>query len=412
MTHTMLSTLVNQIMKNQFDIISISHYFYPRVGGLENMAYNLLKYMGAHSLRALAIYGNDHNRKFYADGITHKSFNCIKLINGTYPIFGIRFTWYVLRALWNNPQAVVLIHDRHLTSSLISAIICWVLRREYIVISHTTNSSFFKSKIFQAIGYTLENTAFKWVLQQAKVIVAVSGANRDFLVKNFGIKTQKITVIYNGFNTSTLNKFVLGKKEKTVVFAARMIPVKDPETTASAFLALADKYPDWKFMFAGGECLLSDRELPQNLEYKPKLLPQLELFEILNSSAIYVNSSIQEGLPIGVLEAAALGNIPVLSDAPSNVEVAKCLQVTDYNFARQDVFGLVWALEKAIVNFNADQELAQKLSRRAYAQFTNEQNFSSYLNLINKYRLINIDRVNKIEAQQAVNLALNYKRLG
>ena len=47
--------------KRKYEIISISHYFPPRVGGVEVMAKNLLKGLSGKNLKCLAIYSSKHS---------------------------------------------------------------------------------------------------------------------------------------------------------------------------------------------------------------------------------------------------------------------------------------------------------------------------------------------------------------
>src|SRR5690606_20009077 len=115
--------------------------------------------------------------------------------NNTYPILGIRFAIYILRLIKKNPNAIVLIYDRHLTSSFISSLVCKLLRHKYILVAQTTTSNYFNQKIFELIANTLDKTIFKWVLNGAERIVSVSESNKTFLIKNFHSKPEKITVI-------------------------------------------------------------------------------------------------------------------------------------------------------------------------------------------------------------------------
>src|SRR5690606_37379709 len=116
------------------DIISISHFFYPRVGGLEKMAYLVLKHLSDRGYSCISIYSNGSNNTYKSEGFTWKSFKTWNVIRGTYPIFGIRFISYVFKTIRKNPNAVVLIHDRHLLSSVVAAAICRILGRDYILI--------------------------------------------------------------------------------------------------------------------------------------------------------------------------------------------------------------------------------------------------------------------------------------
>lgn len=393
--------------ENQYNLISVSHFFYPRVGGLENMAYTVVKYLSQKGFKSIAIYGNDRNLKNRADGFDWVSFRCLKIFNKTYPIFGLKFFSFVFKTIKNNPKAVVLIYDRHLTSSIITATICKILRHPYVLVAQTTTSNYFKSKFLEAIANGLDKFVFKKVLSGAETIISVSDANKEFLVENFNIDELKIDVIYNVFNEDNIKEFEIKQKQKIVVFATKFIPVKDPNTTAKAFLNLAEKFPSWKFVYAGkGETILQDFEnIPSNIDFIPRFLPQVDLFHLLSKSSIYVNSSLNEGLSLGVIEAASLGNLTVLSDAPSNLEVASTLGLKRFSFERTNVLDLQQKLEKAILRIEEDNssEFLYKISQKAFSKFSSKKILNKYYKLTKSLDL----RYNKIENDHDNNLNLN-----
>lgn len=370
------------------------------------MAYGLVKNLSDKGFKSIAIFGNDRNLKsFESDGFTWKSFNTMKLFKGTYPILGIRFFLYTFKTIKNNPDAVILIHDRHLTSSIIGSLICRFLNREYIVISHTTISNYFQNKFFEILSVLFEKLVSQKVLVNASHIICVSKSNQEYIVQNFKIKLDKTSVIYNCFKDDSIRKFYQKKKSKTVIFNTKLSLVKDPNTAALAFLDLAKNHINWKFIIAGeGECILDKmNDLPINLEYRPKFLPQLEVFELLGDSSIYINSSLNEGLSLGVIEAAALGNIVVLSDAPGNVEVANNLSCSKYLFERKNYLDLAVKIEMAMYDIEnpSPRSLQRKISNLAYIHFSPKSIYNQYSDFISNSKA---DTIVLNEDKQKLNL--------
>ncbi len=376
--------------KNQYDIISISHFFYPKVGGLENIAYKLLKTLSKSGYNCLAIHGNGSNSHYKLNGFEGLSIKSFAIFGGTYPLFTIKFFIKTYKIIKNNPNAIIFVHDRHLFSSIQALIITKILKRDYIVVSHTTTSNYFNNKIIEFIGAQLDKRLFSKVLKNAKNIIAVSRTNKEYIVYNFKLNPDNIVVINNGFDTDFIKKFKSFRREKIVVFSTKFIPVKDPNTTAQAFLFLAKSYPDWRFLFIGeGHSIFSEiKQLPINIEFIPKFLPQSELFTILSNSAIYINSSINEGLSLGIVEAASLGSIPVLSDAPSNIEVAKKLGTYYLSFGRKDVEDLIFKIEIAMNQFSNDKKysLNNQIKTNAFNHFSDQKVFKKYLDFIEEYK--------------------------
>ncbi len=340
------------------DIISISHFFYPRVGGLEKMAYLVLKHLSEKGYSCISIFSSKVDTSYRSEGFLWKSFNTFNLMKGTYPIFGLRSILFIFKIIRKNPNATILIYDRHLLSSVVSSYICRLLRREYILVSQTTYSGFFSSSIVSFIAETLDKTVFSGVVKNAKTVICVSESNKEYMLNKFYNKdfssskdaSTKFKVIFNTYNNSVKKHTPAVQREKTVVFASKLIGVKDPDTTALAFLSLANDFPEWKFTFIGeGQTILQEIEnMPINLEYIPRLLDQASLHELLSRSAIYVNSSLQEGLSLGVIEAAILGNELVLSDAPSNLEILALARAKNNSFRRGDVVSLSNKLSEKI----------------------------------------------------------------
>jgi len=274
------------------------------------------------------------------------------------------------------------------------------MQRPYILISHTTTSNYFSFKPLQLLGKLLDHTIFKFVVNKAQIVACVSNTNRNFLINNLNINPKKLEVIYNGFAEADLKDIGISNKEKIVVFATKWIPVKDPDTAAEAFKILARNYPDWKFMFIGeGKSKISQySDLTRNLEVINRFLTQAELFSLLSKAAIYVNSSLNEGLALGIIEAAALGTIPVLSSAPSNIEVAEKLVTTEYIFTRQKPQELVSVLEKVMKLFEIDEEssINKNISKNAYQEFAAQKTHQEYASMFNR-----------LQPQSQSNLLLN-----
>ena len=108
---------------NKYDLISVSHYFYPRVGGLENMAFNLISGLQKKGLNCISVFGSNKKYTTTINDFELNSFKVKNIFDGTYPLFGIDFSMHIFNLLRKNPNAEVIIHSRHVTSSIITALI-------------------------------------------------------------------------------------------------------------------------------------------------------------------------------------------------------------------------------------------------------------------------------------------------
>lgn len=374
--------------KNQYDIISVSSLFYPATGGLEIMVYNLLSYLTKKGRKPIAIHGRAQEDTFYQlNNFTVKTFKTLNLFDNTYPIFSFKFFFYIRKLILKNPDAIVLIHSRHFLSSFFTALACVLLQRRYFLIEHTAQTSFLKNKFAQKIVFLYEKTLSKFVLKKAYRIFSSSNASKNYLLTEHKVPQEKITVVYNGFNQKELDKFSNYKKKKNVVFATKMIKVKNPEVTYKAFVDLANKYSEWNFYFIGkGDFFKGKRTKHKNLKIVNKLIKRKDFLKLVGSSTIYINSSLSEGLSLAIVEATYLKNIPVISDAPSNLEIAKKLNTLKYTFKKHDVEDLKEKLELAIKEYSNDK-LLFKIQEGTNKNFNNNDIFKKYEDILFRKQL-------------------------
>lgn len=364
--------------KNKYDLISISHYFPPRVGGLENMAFILLKELSKKGVRCLALFGSEDKYEKEEDGFTKISFNPINLFENTYPLFAVRFFFKTMRIIQDNPDARIIIHSRHFTSSLITYFICDLLSHPYTVIEHNAGKIYMKSKFATKVINWLDRHIFVYVLSGAQEIIAVSKTGKRWISRNFNIDKERISVIYNSFDLNAPNMNA-EEKENIIVWASKWIKVKNPQVTLKAYIEIAHKYPNWLFMLIGsGSALRYEHlDLPKNIRIVEQFLEHKDLLSLLEKSKIYINSSFSEGLALANLEAAAMGNIPIMSDAPSNKEIAREIETEEYIFKRNNIKDLVKTLEKAISK-SEDEGYLMEIAKKTQESFSKEKMLDEY----------------------------------
>jgi len=260
----------------------------------------------------------------------------------------------------------------------LASIACGLLKHPYTVIEHNGGPVYFNSQLITHIANWVDRNIFGLVLHQAEDILAVSKTSKKWISQNFNISKERVGVIYNSFNTNSSLEDIK-EKENLVVFASKWIKVKDPQTTLDAYIQVAKEFPNWQFLMIGEGSKLEEYEntLPSNIEIRRDLLTQKTLFSILKKSKIYINSSLSEGLSLGILEAISFGNIPVLSNAPSNIEVANILQSKEFTFNRGSTSDLVKTLRKAIYK-SKDIKYIKELVERNSESFSKEQMVETY----------------------------------
>jgi len=379
------------LIKNKWDYITVCNLFPPQGGGLENAAYQLLQFLNKEkNFRCLAFYSGKTNRYFQEEGLDRIQLNTFKIFHGFYPLVGLGYILKLSKILRRNRSAKVIIYGRHFTGSIMASILCKIHGVDYLYIDTGFEPRTFKSSFANFCGDILDRTIFYLVYRLAKKHVFVSESSKRFVRGRYGKRVDDAVVILNGFEEDVIGQFDGWKKEKKVVFASRLLPVKDPNTVAKAYLKLSSKYKDWDFYLIGkGRCLFDEmdrNEIPTNVHFVNELMPQKKFHSLLAKSAIYVNSSLSEGLPLAIVEAAALGCILVMSDIPHNMEVSRVSDLEKYSFPAKDLNKLIAVLEEAITDStHKGNDFHREIAKKNHKVFASRKIFAQYWSLLKDF---------------------------
>ncbi len=224
----------------------------------------------------------------------------------------------------------------------------------------------------------------------SKIICVSKAATKD-LIENFGIKENKIKIIYNPLNTKEIQKLAAHHLEKkyenifknpTIITAGRLTKQKNQEHLIRAFLKVKDSIKSANLVILGkGELEPKLRQLAKDLKLEDSvhfLGWQENSFKFLSKSKVFVLSSLWEGLPCVVLEAMAC-QLPIISvdckTGPREILAPK----TDINKETKGIeyakFGILVPpannkkseelLTKAIIEILTDKDLAKDLSKKS-----------------------------------------------
>lgn len=156
-------------------------------------------------------------------------------------------------------------------------------------------------------------------------IISVSKRIADDLIKNFGIKKEKIKVIYNALDIKKIQDLVQQPlepkyqeifKNPVIINIGRITEIKGQWRLIKAFREVKNKVKESKLVILGKGGL--EKQLKKlikdlNLENDVYLLGcQKNPFKFLAKSKVFVLSSLYEGLPNVILEAMACG-LPIIS---------------------------------------------------------------------------------------------------
>lgn len=158
----------------------------------------------------------------------------------------------------------------------------------------------------------------KILLLKASYVVAVSKEITDILIKEYGLSSQSIKFIPNGYDEVFIKQLLAGpsnsvrRKTPSLVFVGSLREVKDPLNLIEAFKIVSDRMKNTHLQIVG------DGHLRPAVERKIKcyklqdrvtlhgMVPHQRALEVMASADIYVSTSIEEGLPTSLIEAMAL----------------------------------------------------------------------------------------------------------
>lgn len=244
-----------------------------------------------------------------------------------------------------------------------------------------------------SISYSLVyRILIRLFFNKADKIVCVSRVAAKDLADNFGVKKDKIRVIYNPLNVKEIERLVSQSLEPeyegifgnpVIITAGRLTRQKNQQFLIRAFEEAKKTIKEARLVILGeGELGPELRQLAKDLDLENSihfLGWQENPFKFLSKSKVFILSSIWEGLPYAVLEAMACG-LPIISAdcqsgpreilAPgSNMNwQAEDIEQADYGILTPPPCGKSNSerkLSEAIVKLLSDEQLLSNLSQKS-----------------------------------------------
>lgn len=226
----------------------------------------------------------------------------------------------------------------------------------------------------------LESVVYRWFPK----VVAVSDAIKETLVKN-GIDSRKIEVLKNGVEvtkaelreeekTDLRKRLGVNEKSLCILNAGRLTRQKGQWTLVEAAAILKGDGVDFHVFIVGEGRLreeLNEKILQLRLEEHVSLLGfRSDMPELLAISNAFALPSLDEGMPMSLLEAAA-AEVPVVTTAVGDIPKLIKHEETGLIIPKEDARALASALER----IHTDSLFAKNLTKRA--KTTLEQEYSS-----------------------------------
>ncbi len=158
-------------------------------------------------------------------------------------------------------------------------------------------------------------------------VVGVGGAVRQALITNEGIRSERITVIYNGIDLKSFangsphreaarQEMGVGVNDFVILQVARLDYLKDHLTAIRTFERVLRRRPDsWLVLVGEGPefPIIQSLVVEKNLTDRVLFLGlRSDIPRLLAASDLFLLTSISEGIPVTLIEAMAAG-LPIVS---------------------------------------------------------------------------------------------------
>ena len=222
----------------------------------------------------------------------------------------------------------------------------------------------------------------KYLTSKTKLNISVSRSNQQS-GKDYIHSFQSI-VINNGIDLRKFNPGLHFKNLRAelkipadkilVLFIARFTSHKQPLALIEAFAKAQQQNPELFLLMVGdGDQKEEAKELISKLNMQDHI--RLESFrqdvpDVLNAADIFVLLSLWEGLPIGLLEALAMGKAVIATNVDGTSEIIE----DGKNGVLVDTSNLVSNLTKELVELSKDKFRRESFSKEAIATITERYN--------------------------------------
>lgn len=321
-------------------ILIVSHYFYPFIGGVEEVAFQQAKTLVKMGYKVNVVTSNiGAPRK----GHEIEDLNGIMVYrvpanNFLYdhldipqPIFHPLKLYKILKKIVKEAD-IVHIHDRFYMSSIFATVIAKTFNKPIVLTIH--KGSDYDSAFYKFLFEINEKIAF-YTVKNASKLVLVSEEVGNYIKKRF---KREYEVIPNAVDTNFFQPGDIERKNRFIVlFVGRFIHKKGIDTV----IDIAKKFGDIQFVCVGDgprmpkiKKIIKEKSL-QNILLKGNILDKNKLRECYKNADVFIFPSEKgEGLPLVILEALASG-LPVIVKNTGNH--AKIIENGKSGFIVEDV---------------------------------------------------------------------------
>ena len=313
------------------NLVQFAPYFPPHVGGLESYAQGLAKAWAAQGAGKITVAtfstGQPAETASYEkDGYQVVVLPAWEVVNGfPLPKIWSPAFWRGLALLRSGSPDGVLTHTRFFASTPLGG---WFARRNgcrWVHLEHGSGPVAGQSAAVALFSRAWDATLGKWALRSADAVLGASESCKQYVTRFSG--RQDVGVAIQGVDVPETAR--TKNEVPTITFVGRLVALKNVACLLRAAASLAKDGKEYRLRIVGDgpekgalEKLARDLGLCGKVEFLGALPRERILAEILPETDVFVNPSLQEGLPTTVIEAAASGCRVVATDVGGTREIA------------------------------------------------------------------------------------------
>ena len=299
------------------------------------------------------------------------------------------FSRFILEVLKNSNRNTLILSNGAFIETYFA---CLISRRKYIlkipgdhVWELSKNRGWTNNNIeeFQSEKLNLIQGIFRVLinlsLKNAEFVISPSNQLAIF-ARRWGIKDEKIKVIYNCVNPDRFKKIDISKKQYDLITVCRLVPWKGLEELIECSIKL-----NLKLLIVGdGPLLYKLRTLASGCPLNINFIGSIEnsmISEVLNSAKIFVLNSEFEATSYALIEAKMCG-LPVVAKKTDGSLTLVQKDIDGFIYSSENGINLEGAISELIDNKELMDLFGSEARKDALLRFNEEINFAKILALM------------------------------
>jgi D-inositol-3-phosphate glycosyltransferase len=362
------------------NILIITHYFWPHIGGIEVAAYNQAKELvkKGHKVTIVTSKLAHEQAVDQKGGIRIVRVSAWNVFENKfaipYPLFSPRLVSTLKKEIERND--VIHAHGALYLGSFVSSLFARIYNKPFFLTEHV-GFVMYKNPVINAIEklalYTMglatisacdaaivyNSSVLKWIRRYKKDVHYLPNGV-DFAL--FHKPTEKVKRMIRERYRIPLNAYV-------VLFVGRFVPKKGFDVLYNA------KDPSYLLVFVGEGMMATHLPSDDSVRIVGQL-PQEDVAMFYKASDVFILPSYGEGFPLAIQEAMASG-LPIITSTYNNLDqILDSPLIIFIDVTEED---LKFAIKKVQNNSKLQQEMSDYSSKTAREHYSWEQNISKLI---------------------------------